>query len=86
VSVHLVGVYLVFPTLIVPPLAARNLGRFRMAAAWMLGAAGYAIGLVLSTVLDLPTRPVIVWTLAALGVAMYAIPNGRTPTQSIASH
>src|SRR4029077_10805742 len=47
-SVQLVGVYLVFTTLIVPALATRSLARFRLAAAYALGALGYAAGLGLS--------------------------------------
>ena len=46
VSVQLVGLYLVFATLIVPPLATRRMTRRRLAAAWSLGLAGYAVGLV----------------------------------------
>ena len=57
VSVQLVGLYLVFATLIVPPLATRRMARGRLAAAWTLGAAGYALGLVLSTAFDLPSGP-----------------------------
>ncbi len=59
VSVQLVGLYLVFATLIVPPLATRKMARRRLAAAWAIGAAGYAVGLVVSTALDLPSGPVI---------------------------
>ena len=69
ISVQLVGVYLVFATLIVPPLATRRMTQHRLAAAWSIGAAGYALGLVLSTAFDLPTGPVIVWTLASLAAA-----------------
>ncbi len=69
VSVQLVGLYLVFATLIVPPLATRRMTRYRVAAAWALGAAGYAIGLLLSAALDLPTGPLIVWVLTALAIA-----------------
>ena len=65
-SVQLVGLYLVFATLIVPPLATRRMARGRLAASYALAAAGYAAGLVLSTALDLPSGPVIVWTLVAL--------------------
>lgn len=71
VSVQLVGLYLVFATLIVPPLATRRMARHRIAAAWAVGAAGYALGLVVSTVLDLPSGPVIVWMLVAAGLACY---------------
>jgi zinc/manganese transport system permease protein len=73
VSVQLVGLYLVFATLIVPPLATRRRVRHRLAAAWALGVAGYAIGLILSATLDLPTGPLIVWVLVVLAVAWEAI-------------
>src|SRR5450755_112754 len=73
VSVQLVGLYLVFATLIVPPLATRRLQRYRLAAAWGVGALGYAAGLVASTALDLPTGPVIVWMLVILALAWYAL-------------
>jgi zinc/manganese transport system permease protein len=73
VSVQLVGLYLVFATLIVPPLATRKMSRHRLAAAWAIGAAGYAAGLVASTALDLPTGPVIVWMLVILSLAWFAI-------------
>ena len=75
VSVQLVGLYLVFATLIVPPLATRRMVRARLAAAWGVGAAGYALGLVLSTALDLPSGPVIVWTLCAVGLAVMLVTN-----------
>jgi zinc/manganese transport system permease protein len=73
VSVQLVGLYLVFATLIVPPLATRKMTRRRLTVAWAIGAAGYAVGLVVSTALDLPSGPVIVWTLVILALAWYAI-------------
>ena len=72
VSVQLVGLYLVFATLIVPPLATRAMQRGRLAASWALGAAGYAAGLVLSTALDLPSGPVVVWMLVVLGLVWHA--------------
>jgi zinc/manganese transport system permease protein len=84
VSVQLVGVYLVFATLIVPPLATRTLAARRLPAAWVLGAAGYAFGLVVSTSLDLPTGPVIVWMLAALGVLTHALVPRRASAPSAA--
>lgn len=69
-SVQLVGVYLVFSSLIIPALGTRALGgRRRLALAYGLGAAGYALGLALSALLDLPSGAVIVWTLAACALA-----------------
>ena len=69
ISVQLVGLYLVFATLIVPPLATRGMTRGRLPASWAIGAVGYAVGLTVSTMLDLPSGPVIVWALVAVGLA-----------------
>ena len=71
-SVQLVGVYLVFTSLIVPALGTVALaGRQRLLAAFALGVGGYAGGLVLSALFDLPSGPTIVCALvvAALLVA-----------------
>lgn len=67
-SVQLVGVYLVFSSLIIPALATRRLaGRPRLLLAYALGATGYALGLAVSALLDLPSGAVIVWALALCG-------------------
>jgi zinc/manganese transport system permease protein len=73
VSVQLVGVYLVFASLIVPALAVRNYppGR-RPAIAYAVGIGAYAAGLVLSLLFDLPSGALIVWCLAALAIAVHA--------------
>jgi zinc/manganese transport system permease protein len=70
-SVQLVGVYLVFASLMVPALATRSLRKHALAAGYAVGLVGYLIGLLLSAVFDLPTGAVIVWTLtvAALAIA-----------------
>src|SRR5262245_24752767 len=54
ISVQLVGLYLVFTTLIVPALATRRAVRSRIALGYALSTVGYALGLVLSTLTDLP--------------------------------
>lgn len=80
VSVQQVGLYLVFATLIVPALATRRFGRRRLAAAYLLGALGYAAGLALSLPTDLPPGPLIVCTMCALGLAVFILgPQARTP-------
>lgn len=66
-SVQLVGVYLVFATLIIPALAARNAKR-PLLSAYIVGISGYAVGLPLSAVTDLPSGAVVVWTLALVGI------------------
>jgi zinc/manganese transport system permease protein len=72
VSVQLVGLYLVFATLIVPPLATRRMVKHRLAASWLIAALGYALGLLVSTALDWPSGPVIVWALCVVGLAGFA--------------
>jgi zinc/manganese transport system permease protein len=69
-SVQLVGVYLVFSSLIIPALGTRALGGTRrLRVAYAVGVLGYALGLALSALFDLPSGAVIVWTLAACALA-----------------
>jgi zinc/manganese transport system permease protein len=64
-SVQLVGVYLVFASLILPALAVRrHPGHGGLVRGYAIGVAGYVVGITLSALLDLPTGAVIVWTLA----------------------
>ena len=63
--VELVGVYLVFSTLILPALAINKLqGKYVLAWAYCVGLAGYLLGLFLSASFDLPSGAAIVATLA----------------------
>jgi len=70
-SVQLVGVYLVFASLIIPALAVLRHHRRHLLASYALGAGGYAGGLVCSALFDLPTGAVIVCVIATLS-AFYA--------------
>jgi zinc/manganese transport system permease protein len=72
VSVQLVGLYLVFTTLIVPALATHWMSESRLTVCYVLGACGYGLGLAVSAVLDLPSGAVIVWTLALLATPVFA--------------
>lgn len=64
-SVQLIGVYLVFASLIIPALATRALrGAGQLLWGYALGGAGYALGLAVSALYDLPSGAVVVWTLA----------------------
>ncbi len=81
-SVQLVGVYLVFSSLIIPALATRaHRGPGRYILGYGLGAAGYALGLSLSALFDLPSGAVIVWTLAVCAIlgALALRPNTHPP-------
>ena len=62
-SVQLVGLFLVFASLIVPALAIRQLKRKAVMWGYIIGTVGYMLGLLCSSIFDLPTGPMIVWTL-----------------------
>lgn len=83
VSVQLVGVYLVFASLIVPALATnRLLGQgVRFAWGYAIGAGGYLIGLTASVIWDLPPGPIIVWALVVLAIAVGWIAPGFTASE-----
>ncbi len=69
-SVQLVGVYLVFATLIIPALSTVPVThtKRRLQLAYGIAVMGYGVGLAASALLDLPTGPLIVWTLALCGL------------------
>jgi zinc/manganese transport system permease protein len=76
-SVQLVGIYLVFTSLIVPALAAKRFAeRYRLAIGYSVGLAGYILGLVASSVFDLPTGAVIVVTLLVTFIAAVIVSLG----------
>lgn len=76
-SVQLVGLYLVFATLIIPALATREYRRKQLVIAYIVALVGYALGLALSDWLDWPSGPVIVWTIAIVGILAYALRSRR---------
>jgi zinc/manganese transport system permease protein len=70
-SVQVVGVYLVFASLILPALATRRLeGTSRLWTGYAIGAVSYFAGIIASSILDLPTGAVIVWAMAVVAVAV----------------
>jgi zinc/manganese transport system permease protein len=81
-SVQIVGIYLVFASLIIPALATTGIRRGnRLVAGYLVGAVSYFIGIVLSFLLDLPTGAVIVWSMAVVAiVAGVLISDKRTVT------
>lgn len=69
-SVQLVGVYLVFASLIIPALTVRKAGNNGLWIAYGLGAAAYALGLISSALFDMPAGAVIVLTLVLLSISL----------------
>lgn len=73
-SVQLVGIYLVFASLIVPALAAKRFAeRYRLAIGYATGLVGYVVGLAASSIFDLPTGAVIVVTLLLTFIVMVMV-------------
>jgi zinc/manganese transport system permease protein len=67
-SVQLVGLYLVFTSLVVPALATYYASRHRHLKAYTVSSPGYALGLAASLWLDLPSGAMIVWAMALVAV------------------
>lgn len=78
-SVQLVGIYLVFASLIIPALATRRIGRrgIRIACGYIVGMLGCLAGLFVSVAADLPAGAIIVWCLAIVAIvfARYVVPS-----------
>ncbi len=69
-SVQIVGIYLVFASLIIPALATLGIRRgSRLVAGYAIGGTSYLLGIAISVFLDLPTGAVIVWTMAGVALA-----------------
>ena len=82
VSVQLVGVYLVFTSLIVPALATYRLRAARQVpVGYALAIGSYVAGLALSVATDLPSSAVIVWTMAALAFVVH-VAGGDSDAES----
>lgn len=78
-SVQLVGVFLVFSSLIAPAVASnRHTGARGWMLAYGIGVAGYALGLMLSALFDLPAGPAVASTLCVL--ALIGLPGARVAT------
>ncbi|MEO9137313.1 MAG: hypothetical protein ABI316_12040 [Casimicrobiaceae bacterium] len=59
--------------------------RPRLARAWSIGIVGYVSGIGLSAAFDVPTGPLIVWTLLLVGIAYYALSaRGLRTTATVA--
>jgi zinc/manganese transport system permease protein len=73
-SVQLVGIFLVFASLIVPALAARVVAtRLPLIYSYGIGVLGYVAGLAGSALLDLPTGATVVCALVAVAILAVAV-------------
>lgn len=81
VSVQLVGLYLVFTTLVVPALSTYYTKGRRYPKAYAVGVLGYAAGLVGSLWLDLPSGSMVVCAIVAAGVLVALLGRPRRPAK-----
>jgi zinc/manganese transport system permease protein len=83
ISTQLVGVYLVFATLIVPALTTKALNghteRVRLLIGYLSGALAYAIGLCVSALWDLPSGPTIVWSICSVCLTFWLVSRWVVP-------
>jgi zinc/manganese transport system permease protein len=79
-SVQLVGVFLVFASLIVPALAAQAAPpRLRLPVAYSIGLSGYVLGLLASALYDFPTGAAIVCLLGVTAAPAAAVISRASP-------
>lgn len=72
-SVKLVGVYLVFASLILPALATVKVLSYRVITAYILSISSFALGLLSSYIWDFPSGPAIVCACALLCAGFGAV-------------
>lgn len=73
-AVQLVGVYLVFASLILPALVTRTMkGSRQWWWGYGTGIAGYGLGILASALFDLPTGAITVWMLALAAILASAL-------------
>ena len=79
-SVQLVGIYLVFASLILPALAVniRTLDRSRLTLAWASGLVAVTAGIAISSQADLPAGPILVVTFAVSAICFRLALQRRT--------
>jgi zinc/manganese transport system permease protein len=79
-SVQIVGIYLVFASLIIPAVATSRLRRGnRLLISYAIGVVGFIAGIILSLAFDLPTGAIVVWAMAATAlIAGFSLSGART--------
>ncbi|PHS24826.1 MAG: zinc/manganese transporter permease [Methylophaga sp.] len=76
-SVQLVGIYLVFASLILPALASRKISnqKIQLFTSYGVGLIGYIIGIIASILFDFPTGAITVWSLLLVVIIITPLIN-----------
>ena len=78
-SVQLVGIYLVFASLILPALAVNRIRKPSIGLAMGLSTISVIGGIILSTTSDLPAGPLLVFAFAAVAIITRLVTQGTSP-------
>ncbi|NKB19200.1 MAG: metal ABC transporter permease [Alphaproteobacteria bacterium] len=78
-SVQLVGVYVVFASLILPALAVNKMQGSSLPFAILLSVLSVLAGIIISTLFDLPAGPVLVFAFAAVTIITRVATHRRPP-------
>ena len=76
-SVQLVGVYVVFASLILPALAALN-DKSPYSLAWLCGIISVVTGIILAIIFDAPAGPILVVSYVMITILIFTIKRIRT--------
>ena len=76
-SVSMIGVYLVFASLIFPALAVVKMGSYKMVMGILISIASYFLGLLFSYLFDWPAGPTIVLSLSILSLSCFYLVKSR---------
>ncbi|MFT6791032.1 MAG: zinc/manganese transport system permease protein [Cellvibrionaceae bacterium] len=74
-STQVIGVYLVFASLIIPSVSTLH-QKNPLLKAYAIGITGYIVGLIVSASIDLPAGAAIVWCLAMIGCLYFVFTGG----------
>lgn len=72
-SVKLIGVYLVFASLILPALATVKILKSRWIKSYVISALSFAVGLIASYIIDIPSGPAIVMSMLAVSLLFWFV-------------
>jgi zinc/manganese transport system permease protein len=81
-STQIVGVYLVFASLIIPSVTTLH-QQNPLVKAYILGGLGYIVGLFVSAAIDLPAGAAIVWSLAMVACLYFFVAGGLTSKEKM---
>jgi zinc/manganese transport system permease protein len=81
ISVKIIGIYLVFASLILPPISTLLVKRYKFQLAFLVAFISYTLGLSLSFWSDLPTSPLIIVTMGVISFILIILNINKNTIQ-----